>query len=625
MSESSLPLLRAAIYARVSTEEQREGQAIDSQISELERFAETKGWTITGTYKDEGWSGSLLARPDLDRLRDDASKSSFEIALFNDVDRLARDVAHLGIVKRDLERRNVQVVFRKLPAEQSPTHNLMVNILGSFAEFEREMIVDRTRRGRRYKVEVRQQFLGTIPAYGYRYTPINRASGGEGRLDVMPEEAALIRQMYEWVDREGISSLKVLARLNTSYPPPRKGGKWAKSTVRRILRSEIYAGVWHYNKLYSCEPTKPVRREKYKRLLKSSNRLRPRSEWIPVVLSPELKIIERQLWERVQRQLDKNRVFSPRNTKSFYLLSGLLRCGSCRAAIVGDPSHGKLYYRCSRRCKGVPTIKTDKLDVAVWEEIVKAVMNPKIITEQVAERERRRKAGEERSGQEAAQLGEAVEVINREESRILEAYRTGIITAVQLGQELGKISVKKKALEKRKSKIEIVERGMHPVEVKRTIMDYCAAIRDRLITMTQEGRKSFLRRIVESIIFEGHRVRIKGVLPIGEPDEALDNHGLEARVISNGGIMSTMSYSRVRNPAYEGKHVTFELTGVLPEKQFSILSKDGLALISRLVREQPDPMLSELCQRVLDERGVRVSVSHMSRALKRIGVPSRRR
>ncbi len=81
-----------------------------------------------------------MARPELDRLRDDARGGRFQAVLINDVDRLARDVAHLGIIKRALEKQNVQVIFRKLPADASPVSNLMVNILGSFAEFERELI-----------------------------------------------------------------------------------------------------------------------------------------------------------------------------------------------------------------------------------------------------------------------------------------------------------------------------------------------------------------------------------------------------------------------------------------------------------------------------------------------------
>src|SRR6266849_2145653 len=201
--------LRLAIYARVSTEEQREGQTIDSQVSELERFSREKGWPIVGIYKDEGWSGGIMERPDLDRLRDDARRGVFQAVLINDVDRLARDVAHLGVIKRDLEKKGMKVIFRKLPSDTSPTNNLMVNILGSFAEFERELISDRTRRGRRHKVEVRKQYLGSNTAYGYRYVPIDRSSGREGVLEVIAEEARVVQQMFEWVDQGGLSGRRV--------------------------------------------------------------------------------------------------------------------------------------------------------------------------------------------------------------------------------------------------------------------------------------------------------------------------------------------------------------------------------------------------------------------------------
>ena len=128
MPETADASLRLAIYARVSTEEQREGQTIDSQISELERFTREKSWLIAAIYKDEGWSGGVMERPELDRLRDDAQKGVFEAVLINDVDRLARDVAHLGVIKRDLERKGIKVIFRKLPSDASPTNNLMVNM-----------------------------------------------------------------------------------------------------------------------------------------------------------------------------------------------------------------------------------------------------------------------------------------------------------------------------------------------------------------------------------------------------------------------------------------------------------------------------------------------------------------
>lgn len=166
MQDKQNPQISAvAVYARVSSEEQREGQTIDAQVLELERFAREKGWRVSGVYKDEGWSGTMLVRPDLDRLRDDAMKRAFDAVVINDVDRLARDVTHLGVIKRDLERRGIQVIFRKLPSDNSPLSSFMVNILGSFAEFERAMIIDRTRRGVRHKVEVRHMYLGCPAPY----------------------------------------------------------------------------------------------------------------------------------------------------------------------------------------------------------------------------------------------------------------------------------------------------------------------------------------------------------------------------------------------------------------------------------------------------------------------------
>jgi site-specific DNA recombinase len=279
---------RAVLYCRVSTEEQREGHTIQSQIAELERFANTKQWSVTDIYQDDGWSGAILARPALDRLRDDASRGQFDLVLLNDVDRLARDVTHLGVIKRDLERHGVRVIFRKLPGEQSPTHNLLVNILGSFAEFEKELISDRTRRGRRHKVEVRKQFLGSIPPYGYEYVSRAQSSSGEGILRINPEEGGVVHTMYRWVSDEGLSAQRVVRRLNEGNLKPRKGGsRWAKSSVLRILRTEIYAGTWYYNKHQLCEPRRKTTHG-YRRSLRTSSRLRPRADWIPVELPENL-------------------------------------------------------------------------------------------------------------------------------------------------------------------------------------------------------------------------------------------------------------------------------------------------------------------------------------------------
>lgn len=514
MPETADAGLRLAIYARVSTEEQREGQTIDSQVSELERFAREKAWLITQTYKDEGWSGGVMERPDLDRLRDDAQKGLFEAVLINDVDRLARDVAHLGVIKRDLEKKGIRVIFRKLPSETSPTYNLMVNILGSFAEFEREMIADRARRGRRHKVEVRQQYLGSNTAYGYRYRSMDRVNGTEGILEMAPEEARVVQQVFEWVDQDGLSARRVVNRLNELKIPPQKGAaQWAKSSVLRILHCETYAGTWHYNKFQGCEPKNPIASPRYRKRTKSSVRQRPRSEWIPLALPQSLQIIPRERWQRVQQQLAKNLAFSPRNEKHRYLLKGLVRCGACGSRYTGDPCHGKYYYRCIKRCKRMPSITESILNASVQGAVEMVMLAPHVIIEPLR---LLNKADSQdlKQRQNAAQgIERETKQLDAEEQRILDAYRQGLISPTQLGQQLEKLKTSRTAIDLKRAESENVAQ-MSSELVEKAVVDYCAEATKNLAGFTFDQWQEFLRTIIESIIFHGDCITIRGRIPI---------------------------------------------------------------------------------------------------------------
>lgn len=524
--------LRLAIYARVSTEEQREGQTIDSQIAELERFSREKGWLISGIYKDEGWSGGVMERPELDRLRDHAQKGVFEAVLINDVDRLARDVAHLGVIKRDLEKKGVRVIFRKLPADTSPTYNLMVNILGSFAEFERELIADRTRRGRRHKVEVRKQYLGCNTAYGYRYVPKDRLSGTDGILEIAPAEAAAVRQMFEWVDQEGLSARRVLHRLNELEIQPRKGAaKWGKSSVLRILRSEIYAGVWHYNKFQGCEPKNPAASPRYRKRSKCSVRRRPKCEWLPLDLPDSLYLVPRDRWERVQQQLDRNITFSPRNEKHAYLLKGLVRCGGCGARYGGDPCHGRFYYRCIARCKRMPSIAESVLDDAVIEAIQNVILKPEVILQPLRQLDHA-EARELRQRKEAAKdVVSSLARLKAEEGRILEAYRTEIITPAQLGQQLEIVKARRAALELQRPEVQR-EPTVPPEQAEKAVADYCTEAARNLATFTKERWREFLRTIIHTVVFQGRQITIQGRIPIDESADAAGQLRLTVPLLS---------------------------------------------------------------------------------------------
>lgn len=619
MPLDSLPTVRVAIYARVSSEEQREGQTIDSQLAELERFARAQGWVIAGVYKDEGWSGAVLARPELDKLRDQASQKLFDVVLLNDVDRLARDVSHIGVIKRDLERHGIPVRFRKLPAEQSPTANLMVNILGSFAEFEREMIIDRTRRGRRYKVEARQLFLGSLAPYGYRYVTKDQSASRDGYLEILPEQAAIVRQMFQWVDGEGLSARQVVRRLNELGIQPYKGGRsWGKSSVLRILRCETYVGVWHYNKFESYAPTAGHQGE-YRRAAKYKLRPRPRQEWISVQLPDHLQLIDRQQWERAQAQLHRNQSFSPRNSHHTYLLKGLVECGGCQARYVGDPNHGKFYYRCHRRCKRYPTVREELLDQTVWEAIAEMILNPALIVEQLEGRERAAAAKATLSASEIKEVAQGTAQVDEEERRVLEAYRLGVLTPAILGRELEQLKVRRNTLVQRQAELNAQSRQPNVPALRRTIFDYCREVAQRLEALSEAERQRLLQLLIEVVIFKGDEVTIRGFIP---PQKApmrqmteTGNAQEQAAFSLADGIATTEVYSRSRNSVNQ---ITFEIAKpVLLKKPF--LSDERLHLLSRFIKRKPKATLQELCGWMQRDYGLNVSKTEMSRARIRLG------
>jgi len=566
-------VLRVALYARVSTDEQKEGQTIDSQIGELENFCRQQAWQMAGTYKDEGYSGALLVRPALDRLRDDASRGVFSAVLVNDVDRLARDVSHLAVIRRDFERQGVQVIFRKLPGNASPTHDLMINILGSFAQFERELMMDRVRRGMRHRVEVKKQVLTSQPPYGYRYIRKNKDTGSDGSLEVNPEEASVVRQIFCWVEREGLSGRGVVARLNDLKVVPRKGASsWARTSVMRILRSEVYAGTWYYGKHQGYEaPTRPGAVPRYRKGTKSGKRRRPKAEWLPVALPQKLHLVSRQTWAAVQKQIAANRTYSPRHSSRIYVLSGLIRCGGCGATFVGDPCHDKLYYRCAKRCKKVSTVKEAVITDAVWRAVERVLLKPSAIHSGLLALQKARVSHRSGSEGDRREVELAIAQVAAEESRLLEAYRLAVISPEHLGDELKKLSARKTALRLRQTKLTPFDSShSSAASTEHDITEYCRRAAVGMNAFTDEERQRFLRLLELRVTFTGTAVHLSGKLPIGRDDGfgatgprrvdpprggIASDEGLltpSERARTSAGIDDTPSYRRVPNPAPDG-------------------------------------------------------------------------
>src|ERR671913_825312 len=165
--------MRAAIYARVSTPRQARESNTDQQVARLERYAERQGWVLDGghVYLDEGHSGARLSRPGLDALRDAAAMAEFEVLLVAAPDRLARNYVHQVLLLEELQGRGCRVEFAERPMSQDPNDQLLLQIRGAVAEYERTLIAERMRRGRLAKLRSGQLLPWLRVPFGYRTDP----------------------------------------------------------------------------------------------------------------------------------------------------------------------------------------------------------------------------------------------------------------------------------------------------------------------------------------------------------------------------------------------------------------------------------------------------------------------
>jgi site-specific DNA recombinase len=229
--------MRAAIYARVSTTRQAQTQKTDQQLERLKAYAEQRGWTLEKDllYLDEGYSGASLNRPGLDALRDAAAMAEFEVVLITAPDRLARKYVHQVLLIEELQQRGCRVEFVERPMSEDLNDQLLLQIRGAVAEYERTLIAERMRRGRLAKLRSGQLLPWLRVPFGYRTDP-ERPRDPAG-LRVEEYEAAIVRQMFAWYLEQGATLGTIARRLTEGGVLTPTGKKsWSRNTIRGILK-----------------------------------------------------------------------------------------------------------------------------------------------------------------------------------------------------------------------------------------------------------------------------------------------------------------------------------------------------------------------------------------------------
>jgi site-specific DNA recombinase len=357
--------MKAAIYLRVSTEDQAQKYSLDAQREACRRRAVELGALDVLEFSDPGVSGELLERPGLGALRSAMLGGEVALVVVLDPDRLARKLGLQILLTEEIERAGVRLDFVEFEWKNTAEGQLYYHMRGAFAQYEKAKIKRRTAYGRQQKAKRGELPLRFQP-YGYRFDPVHDT------LQVAEPEAGAVRDMYRWVIDEGLGPHAIAARLQAlGVAAPGGGRVWYRSTVARLLRNPVYAGRFLANR-FDCTGMGLNRHLPAERRVRPKER--PLAEWIAVPVPP---LVGQTVWDRVQEALRR-----PQRGRADYLLTGLVACGEC-----GAPMHGcrtyRRYYTCrstdgaSRRGCGqwAPAAEVEEqVWGAVWQAVYDSVL-----------------------------------------------------------------------------------------------------------------------------------------------------------------------------------------------------------------------------------------------------------
>lgn len=441
-----------ALYARVSSEQQAQQATIESQIVALRQRAEADGHLVlpSDIYTDDGFSGATLIRPALERLRDRAAEGAVEILYVHSPDRLARRYAYQVLLLDEFRSHGVQVVFLLGPSGQSAEDELLVQVQGMIAEYERAKILERCRRGKLHRA--RQGLVNSLSGAPYGYLYVRKTEDAPASYRVLLHEAKIVRRIYDSLVHDQKSIGQIVRELNTEKIPTRRGApRWDRTTVWAVLQNPAYMGKAAYGKTETTERRKLLRPIRNKPLVprhaKSTHFDRPQQQWIYVDVPA---IVSVELFEAARKQLERNKRLSARNARGQrYLLQGLTVCGVCGYAFYGklvSPATAKhkprrhSYYRCvgadgyrfagGRICHN-PQVRVDQLDGHVWDSVSALLQDPARLLEEWSNRtsdggiddgtrDQREQAGRLLAAQQASL------------QRLVDAYEAGALTLAEL-------------------------------------------------------------------------------------------------------------------------------------------------------------------------------------------------
>jgi site-specific DNA recombinase len=519
----------AAIYARVSSEQQREENTIASQTASLIEFAKSHDLEVPEewVFEDKGYSGATLERPGLERVRDLAAEGHIQVVLAYAPDRLSRKYAYQILLIEELARHGVETLFVRAPQGDSAEDQLLVQFQGMIAEYERAQILERSRRGKRHRAHSGEISVLSGAPYGYRY--IRKTDEAPAAYTVYEAEAGVVRRIYEMYTLQGLSIGEITRRLNAEGIPTRKvSARWERSTVWAVLRNPAYRGVACFGKTRASARTRvmrPQRRRGVTAPTMTEGHERPREEWIEI---PVPALVSEESFARAQELLQENKILSRRRTIEPSVVQGLVSCQKCGYAFARTSTRTSArkihYYKCigsdSWRKLGGPVcdnrrlVRQDLLDQIVWAEVIRLLEDPTLIQQELDRRLAAARSSdptkkhEQNLQRELIHVGKGIE-------RLLNAYQEGLLSIEQLRERMPGLRQREQMLrtELRAIADQVNDRAAF-LRLAETLTAFLTRLRSTAETLNVAERQRIVRLLVKDVLVGDNDITIRHSIPI---------------------------------------------------------------------------------------------------------------
>ena len=373
--------MNIAAYCRVSTDKADQLNSLEAQKEFFSEYTKRTGDTLVRLYADEGFSGTKIKnRKEFLRMMADAEHGLFDMVVVKDISRFARNTVDLLQNVRKLKSLGIETQFLTANMTSMGNSEFVLTIFGALAQEESANTSKRVKFGKKMNAE-----KGRVPNIVYGY---DKTIGDYFNLAINEEEAAVVRQIYEWYIKDGYGAAKISIFLNERGLRTKRNCQWSQNGVCRILTNELYTGKIINGKQEVTDFLTGQRADK------------DETEWM-VVERPDLRIIEPEVFEQAQQQLAVRTRSNYRGMKKYRTdYTGFLMCGDCGRPMssMSRPDLAPA-YRCSTYTKHGKAycsshhIRVDRLDDTLKKVIEKLRDNSTLIAEtldkQLAARERK--------------------------------------------------------------------------------------------------------------------------------------------------------------------------------------------------------------------------------------------